>query len=179
MGLDSRLSGLKGSTAIDLLRSPFCECCLGDQNQNVSKAKPASPAKRERVVDFDPQRRRITRSLSREYLMPELGTRSSLSRSSSTPAVIRDLMCCSTTGFMSPLRGPLTSATKLATPGHRHYIPMLVGPFTQGLSQHRNLLGEIIFLNKRVGPESSHQIVFSNDLAAVLDQHQQSVETLR
>jgi hypothetical protein len=54
-----------------------------------------------------------------------------------------------------------------------------VGSFTQRFSQEGNILSEIAFLDECAGPDAFHQVVFLDDVPAVLDKRQENVENLR
>jgi hypothetical protein len=60
----------------------------------------------------------------------------------------------------------------------RHSLNKLnsAGTLAERLSQQRNVLCQISFLDKRVGPDPFHQVVFSDDLPAVLNERHQNVE---
>ena len=51
--------------------------------------------------------------------------------------------------------------------------------FAERMSQMRNVVSEIAFLDDGVGPQDFHQLVFPDEPSVVLDEHEQRVEQLR
>ena len=58
-------------------------------------------------------------------------------------------------------------------------LDVLMTVIFQSLSQHRNVLGQVTFLNKGIRPDFLHQTLFVDDMAIVLNQQKQDVKQLR
>jgi hypothetical protein len=67
----------------------------------------------------------------------------------------------------------------VAAPRHRDDEAVLVAPLAEGLAQHRDVLRQVVLLDRRVGPDRAHQLVLLDHAPAVLDQDEQRVEDLR
>src|SRR5437016_11931114 len=67
----------------------------------------------------------------------------------------------------------------IATPRNSLDVLMLARPLAQHVSQRRDVSRNVSFLDRGVGPDEFHHLVFAEDVPAVLHQHEQDVEDPR
>src|SRR6266404_8440723 len=73
---------------------------------------------------------------------------------------------------------PADMANKAITSA-RDGLDVLMSVIFQSLSEHRDVLRQVTFLNKRVRPDLAHQPVLLDHPAAVLNQQKKEIEQLR
>jgi hypothetical protein len=66
----------------------------------------------------------------------------------------------------------------VSSPGHGDDVTMILRGLAERLAQHKDVAAEIGLLDKRIWPDSLHQVVFGDDLLAVADQDQKDLEGL-
>src|SRR5262245_13578803 len=77
-----------------------------------------------------------------------------------------------------PCDRPYTCHKAVALPRNRHDVTMLARLFSERPAQDTYVESEIAFLNKSIGPDQLHQLIFLHHLPAVFDQRQQRGENL-
>src|SRR5258707_1894292 len=79
---------------------------------------------------------------------------------------------------ITPINHAADMANKTVT-STRDGLDVLMSAILQSFSEHRDVLRQVTFLNKRVRPNFLHQPVLLDHPAAVLDQQKKEIEQLR
>jgi hypothetical protein len=66
----------------------------------------------------------------------------------------------------------------VAAAGHGHDVAPSVRALAERLAQHRDVLRQVVLLDRRVGPERGHQLVLGEHAPAPLDEDDEGVEDL-
>src|SRR5271156_1421152 len=61
----------------------------------------------------------------------------------------------------------------------RHYVSLVAGSTTQSLANPEDVLTQVCFLDKGVGPHGLHKLVFGDDLPAAANKNEECFEGLR